>query len=116
MLYPVPMSLPSLLCLIISLLLSCSSPTSLLVAVTASSFYDNPEQDPLPNPKSGSGSPLVEELEQKWSVDVSRARCHTILLLIAIDNHVFDIVGLQWHLNLRPPQAHPVSDSAIRAV
>jgi hypothetical protein len=117
MLSPLPLPLPSMLGLIISILLfSSSSPSSLLAAVTASSFYDNPEQDPLPNPKPGSGSPLVEELEQKWSVDVSRTRCHTISLPLAIDSHVLYIVGLQRHLNIRPSQAHPVPDSAIRAV
>ena len=50
--------------------------------VRASSFYDNPEQDPIPKP----GSPL-EELEQKWSTDVSkthyRFRCMMNLLTSA---------------------------------
>ena len=117
MLSPLPLPLPSMLGLIISiLLLSSSSPSSLLAGVTASSFYDNPEQDPLPNPKSGSGGPPVKELEQKWSVDVSRTRCHTISLPLAIDSQVLYIVELQRHLNLRPSQARPVPDSAIRAV
>ena len=34
--------------------------------VSASSFYDNPEQDPIPE----QGTPL-DELTQKWSTDVS---------------------------------------------
>jgi hypothetical protein len=38
--------------------------------VSASSFYDNPEQDPIPE----QGSPL-DELTQKWSTDVS-IPCH----------------------------------------
>lgn len=33
--------------------------------VTASSFYDNPEQDPIPE----EGTPL-DELQRKWSTDV----------------------------------------------
>lgn len=37
--------------------------------VSASSFYDNPEQDPI----SEQGTPL-DELTQKWSTDVSMPR------------------------------------------
>lgn len=37
--------------------------------VSASSFYDNPEQDPIPE----QGTPL-DELTQKWSTDVSIPR------------------------------------------
>jgi hypothetical protein len=37
--------------------------------VSASSFYDNPEQDPIPE----RGTPL-DELTQKWSTDVSIPR------------------------------------------
>jgi hypothetical protein len=55
-------------------------PASLLLAVLvvssparASSFYDNPEQDPIPQ----HGSPL-HELEQKWATDVSKAPAHTL--------------------------------------
>ena len=33
--------------------------------VSASSFYDNPDQDPLP-----SGNSELEELETKWGTDV----------------------------------------------
>ena len=38
--------------------------------VSASAFYDNPEQDPIPE----QGTPL-DELTQKWSTDVS-IPCH----------------------------------------
>lgn len=37
---------------------------TLLSLVYASSFYDNPEQDPLP------GTATVEELERKWDFEV----------------------------------------------
>jgi hypothetical protein len=40
--------------------------------VRASSFYDNPEQDPIPQ----HGSPL-DELEKKWSTDVSDSLLRT---------------------------------------
>src|SRR5271168_497 len=33
--------------------------------VSASSFYDNPDQDPRP-----AGNPELEELEKKWGTDV----------------------------------------------
>ena len=33
--------------------------------VSASSFYDNPDQDPVP-----AGNPGLEELEMKWGTDV----------------------------------------------
>jgi hypothetical protein len=37
--------------------------------VSASSFYDNPEQDPIPEQGT-----LLDELTQKWSTDVSIPR------------------------------------------
>jgi hypothetical protein len=37
--------------------------------VSASSFYDNPEQDPIPEQGT-----LLDELTQKWSTDVSISR------------------------------------------
>ena len=37
--------------------------------VSASSFYDNPEQDPIPEQGT-----LLDELTQKWSTDVSMPR------------------------------------------
>jgi hypothetical protein len=50
------------------------SPSTLLAVIVlasslaaASSFYDNPDQDHIP----GHGTPL-EELERKWSTDVSK--------------------------------------------
>jgi hypothetical protein len=61
------------------------SPVPLLGAIalasslaTASSFYDNPEQDPIRE----SGTPL-DELEQKWSTDVSRL-CQTVALRVLL--------------------------------
>lgn len=49
----------SSLCLLAAIRLASS-------LAAASSFYDNPEQDPIPD----HGTPL-EELERKWSTDVS---------------------------------------------
>ena len=39
--------------------------TWVLTGAVAASFYDNPEQDPIPE----GGSP-IEELERKWSFEV----------------------------------------------
>lgn len=45
--------------------------------VVASSFYDNPEQDPIPE----NGTPL-DELQAKWSNDVRDHESSVILLVV----------------------------------
>jgi hypothetical protein len=60
------------------MLRSISSSLAVLLAASlarASSFYDNPEHDPIPQ----HGSPL-DELEQKWSTDVSNHLLNIVLV------------------------------------
>ena len=48
------------------LLASLAAASLAFASVDAGSFYDNPEQDPLPSGKN----PTIEELEAKWGFEV----------------------------------------------
>jgi hypothetical protein len=74
--------------------------------LVGASFYDNPEQDPIPK----QGTPL-DELIQKWSTDVSIPR-HPDDNQKSLTNV---IVGIQWGVDVCPPQARQVPHDSLRA-
>lgn len=81
---------------------------SLLLLVTissyvlSSSFYDNPEQDPLPP----AGADSTEELHRKWDFEVHSLCGLSSNLCSPLDHIIVDtaIVGIFWHIDLRPPK------------
>ena len=59
---------------------------SIFVAiVAASSFYDNPEQDPLP-----AGGDSQEELLRKWDFEVRFSKADLFCLLFVRPSHTVD--------------------------
>ena len=70
--------------------------------ILSSSFYDNPEQDPLPP----AGPDSTEELHRKWDFEVHSfydllSNSSLPLIHIIVDTTV---VGIFWHIDLRPPK------------
>ena len=82
----------------------------------ASSFYDNPEQDPLPP-----GLESDQELRRKWDFEVFASLVHLPAFVISISNFVVnsefsDTVGLFWNLNLRTLEARQLPERKGRSV
>lgn len=70
----------------------------LSAAVSSSSFYDNPDQDPLPNPKVSPQS--SEELHRKWDAEVSvdsRHKLFSHMKRIMINPGMMLTDRIDWH-------------------
>ena len=84
------------MCRLLFLLVTISS------HVLSSSFYDNPEQDPLPP----AGPDSIEELHRKWDFEVHSLMSSLSGLCLSLVHIIVDtaIVGIFWHIDLRPPE------------
>lgn len=82
--------------------------TWLLVGAAAASFYDNPEQDPIPE-----GGSSIEELEKKWAFEVQASPTFSQHIYIADSLLVMVAVGILGHIDFCPSEACEMPDCTI---